>query len=98
MICVTLEHREGCFHCTLTHLLAEITQLPIAAIPRHWVYVCRNPQLAIAVTTKNAIEIRRKLELRMPVDRGSMPWHVQFNGSRARMCQALEREGYFVKN
>src|ERR1700731_4609506 len=94
MLCVTLEHKKGCFSCTLKHLLAEITQLPVSAIPRHWIYNCRNPQLSIAVTTKNAIEIRRLLELGMPVDRERLGWHVQFNGNRHQMLAALRREGY----
>ncbi len=97
-VCVTLDHKQDCFDCTLKHLVAEITQLPADYIPRHWFYSCRNQLLALAITTKNSIEIRKALELGMPVSRDRLAWHVQFNGDHNRMIALLEQEGYFVQN
>jgi hypothetical protein len=98
MVCVTLKHEKGCFDCTLRHLAAEITGLPDELIPRHWLYICRNPELAIAITMKNAIEIRKRLEGGAPVSREAPAWSLQYNSRRKEMLLILENEGYFTIN
>jgi hypothetical protein len=98
MICITLDHVKGCFDCTLRNLVAEITGLPANLVPRHWVYNCREPQLAIAVTTRNAVEIRQRVELGLAIMRKDPPWHVQYNGNHRQLRRVLEAEGYFERN
>jgi hypothetical protein len=98
MLCVTLDHKEGCFDCSLQQLVAEILGIPKVSIPKHWLYRCENPQLSIAVTLKNALVFYTRLDRGEEVNLRDLPWHVQYNGRKFEMVCTLEREAYFEKN
>jgi len=80
----------GCFRCYLRQIFSDITGIPHELVPNHWLYLCRNVDVSVAVTMRNACEIFRKLDSGNPVHCNDLPWHVQFNGRHGELLRTIE--------
>jgi hypothetical protein len=78
----------------LRDLFADISGIPVTQVPNHWLFCCRNTEIAEATTIRNAIAVRLKRGLGVAVKSSDLPWSATYNGKRIQMIQALLDEGY----
>jgi len=78
----------------LRKLFAEVANVPENVIPFEWIYLCRNQEIAQAVTLRNATHVMMVKTVRPRVKSIARPWHSTFQGKTVEMLQSLANEGY----
>jgi len=79
---------------SLRKMFSHISGMPEHQIPDHWIYLCNQPEIADAVTTKNAIQVRMQYNFSIPVNTNDPAWSSKYKGRVVDMVQQLLDEGY----